>query len=260
MAILKNQTFDYLEEYERLVNTQIFNPQELDYDIAVRHCIGLKQLAEISNCGVSVYDHYRRKHIFVSYNFADMFGYNMKEINESDSDYFAGKIHPDDYEDVQKNGTIALRYALENRSRDFKDKIVTEYRVNIFGKYIRVIEQFSVLEFDIDGNIWLSLSMLDISPNQNQFERVESRLYNCKTGEMMPLPKYEEYQESEVELTEREKEILIHIREGLLSKEIADKMLISINTVNTYRQKILKKLAANNSQEAIRVATKMGLI
>lgn len=43
-------------------------------------------------------------------------------------------------------------------------------------------------------------------------------------------------------LTDREKEVLRWIAHGLSTKEIADKMYLSIHTVNTYRKNIGEKL------------------
>ena len=49
-----------------------------------------------------------------------------------------------------------------------------------------------------------------------------------------------ETEESE-ELSEREKEVLVLVAKGLLNKEIADKLNISINTVITHRKNITRK-------------------
>ncbi|MFY1045988.1 response regulator transcription factor [Chryseobacterium sp. GP-SGM7] len=58
-------------------------------------------------------------------------------------------------------------------------------------------------------------------------------------------------------LTAREKEILLLIQKGKISKEIADKLYISINTVNRHRQNILEKLRVVNTTEACSLAIKM---
>jgi DNA-binding NarL/FixJ family response regulator len=50
------------------------------------------------------------------------------------------------------------------------------------------------------------------------------------------------------------------VRDGFLSKEISDKLTISLHTVNTHRQKILEKFDVNNSMEAVMLASKLGLI
>lgn len=53
------------------------------------------------------------------------------------------------------------------------------------------------------------------------------------------------------ELTEREKEILELLSQGLLYKEIADKKCISIDTVKKHVGNIYRKLHVNNKVEAI---------
>jgi DNA-binding CsgD family transcriptional regulator len=57
-------------------------------------------------------------------------------------------------------------------------------------------------------------------------------------------------------LTNREKEILQLIGEGLSSKMIADQFEISIHTVETHRKHLLEKLDVRNSMELIKKASK----
>ena len=54
------------------------------------------------------------------------------------------------------------------------------------------------------------------------------------------------------EITKREKEILYLIGAGLSTKQIAGQLFISINTVQTHRSNLLKKLQVKNSMELIR--------
>ncbi|MNK35246.1 Transcriptional regulatory protein DegU [compost metagenome] len=61
-------------------------------------------------------------------------------------------------------------------------------------------------------------------------------------------------------LSVREKEILKMIQDGKRSKEIAELLFISINTVNRHRQNILEKLRVGNMTEACAMATKLGWI
>ncbi|WP_313091077.1 response regulator transcription factor [Chryseobacterium flavum] len=53
-------------------------------------------------------------------------------------------------------------------------------------------------------------------------------------------------------LTQRELEVLKCIGEGYASKQIADLLSISINTVNRHRQNILEKLKVKNSTQAFK--------
>ena len=62
------------------------------------------------------------------------------------------------------------------------------------------------------------------------------------------------------QLTKREKEILLLIRQGFLSKEIAYKLNLSIYTVNNHRKNILAKLNVDNVIEAINRAESFGIL
>ena len=62
------------------------------------------------------------------------------------------------------------------------------------------------------------------------------------------------------EFTGREREIILLCREGLISKEIADRLGISINTVNNHKKNIFQKLGINNTMEMVQYALKKGII
>jgi DNA-binding NarL/FixJ family response regulator len=55
-------------------------------------------------------------------------------------------------------------------------------------------------------------------------------------------------------LSNRELEVLHYIGEGYATREIAEKLCISIKTVETYRSHLIKKLNLNHSRELIRYA------
>ncbi len=56
-----------------------------------------------------------------------------------------------------------------------------------------------------------------------------------------------------ISLTKKEKEIVKLILEGKESKEIAEELNISVNTVGTHRKNILKKLKARNVGEMVKI-------
>jgi len=61
-------------------------------------------------------------------------------------------------------------------------------------------------------------------------------------------------------LTAREKEILTLIAQGLSNQQIAEKLYISIKTVQTHRAHILEKLGLHDRTELVRYAIRKGLI
>lgn len=64
----------------------------------------------------------------------------------------------------------------------------------------------------------------------------------------------------EVPLTKREIEILKYIAEGNSNQEIANKLYISYNTVDTHRKNIMHKLSIKNTAGLVRYAIEKGLI
>ncbi len=64
----------------------------------------------------------------------------------------------------------------------------------------------------------------------------------------------------EIPLTKREKEIVKLVAEGLSSQEIADKLFISLRTVETHRLNINQKLDVKNTAGLVKEAMKRGLI
>jgi two-component system response regulator NreC len=61
-------------------------------------------------------------------------------------------------------------------------------------------------------------------------------------------------------LTAREREVLQHLAEGRVAKEIATALDISIYTVDAHRGRIMKKLALRSLGELVKFAMRKGLI
>jgi two-component system response regulator NreC len=61
-------------------------------------------------------------------------------------------------------------------------------------------------------------------------------------------------------LTEREKEILTLVAEGATNQEIAEKLYISVKTVQTHRAHIMEKLNLHDRTMLVRYAIRKGLI
>ena len=64
---------------------------------------------------------------------------------------------------------------------------------------------------------------------------------------------------TDIRLTKREVEVLRFIAEGLTSREIADKLFLSLNTVNTHRTNIMKKLNIHDTAGLVKYALQNGL-
>lgn len=62
------------------------------------------------------------------------------------------------------------------------------------------------------------------------------------------------------QLSARERQVLSLLAQGLTSKEIAQELSLSANTIDNHRSRILSKLGVSNTTAAIRLATRQGIL
>jgi len=62
------------------------------------------------------------------------------------------------------------------------------------------------------------------------------------------------------QLTNRERQVLIHIAEGLSNKETASVLGVSVRTVETHRERIMEKLNIHSVAGLTKLAISKGLI
>ena len=103
------------------------------------------------------------------------------------------------------------------------------------GNYQFVLHRLFYVPSPVGGDLWLALCVY--TPWLFGFSG-KSRIVHSVTGEMMELGGQEDAQI----LSDREKQILRLIDKGLMSKEIASQLSISVHTVSRHRQEILSKL------------------
>lgn len=248
------------EQLDRLFASQDFAEDELDYAVLARHVRALEQLDAMTSGALSIFDLFRREHAYMGRRFATTFGWDLGRYETEGPRYGDARLHPDDRLQLMQAGLHFTAQALARPPVERKDfKLFAEYRVK--GRrddYVRVIEQQSVLELDRRGNIWLALSVLDLAPEPDPEAPFRCRLHNWRTGDLYSFPP-PQAGDGDL-LTLREREILQLVSKGLVSREIADVLFISVHTVNTHRQRIIRKLDVSNTSEAIRYALDLGII
>lgn len=87
---------------------------------------------------------------------------------------------------------------------------------------------------------------------------VREKIFSTVTKDNPKLNK--SYLQGNLTLTERELEIITLISLEFSGKEISDQLFISVNTVETHRKNIMKKLDAKNSISLVKYAIKHQLI
>ena len=87
---------------------------------------------------------------------------------------------------------------------------------------------------------------------------VREKIFNTATRNIPKLKTVD--QKDSLMLTEREIEIITLIAHEFSGKEISEQLFISVNTVETHRKNIMKKLDAKNSISLVKYALKKKLI
>ena len=256
---MKSQSIDKIEKVvENILPTSSTFINELDYSVIEQKKADWLKLSELAHSIVLVFDCYTKKFVFVSDNIPQSYGIDSKRLFINGHEPVLEIIHPGDihYGLLIRKKIYSLLSNLSAEEK-MKHKMVHEMRVkNVRGEYIRIIEQEQAIELDKSGNIWLMLSVIDVDAS-HESEITKSHLYNFETGEQIFIDLSNTLEEP---LTNRELCVLQLMKQGLLSKEIANSLNVSINTINTHRQNILLKLKANNSIEAVNIAQRLGLL
>lgn len=252
------------KELEQAFSRQIFNKTLLDKQILSESKMLAKALTEISNGCTVLSDMSEDKSYFSIGTFGYLLGLVPEEISEDiidslDEDCIYSRIHPEDLVDKRM---LELKFFLFlcGKPVDERLKFRSNCRVrmsDVNGTYRYITNRTQILRNSPCENMWLALCQYDLSPDQSPLTGIDSRITNNETGEVIPMPLYEE---RGTILSEREKEILLLVRDGLLSKEISGRLGITTNTVNRHRQNIIGKLSVGNSVEAVRTAELMKLL
>lgn len=104
-----------------------------------------------------------------------------------------------------------------------------------------------------NGSVWLGLCTYTPFPQFNS--HVESCIVNARTGDTVCIEQYDDQL-----LSRRQKEILSLLAKGEGSKQIANMLSISVNTVSRHRQDILTRLHVTNTVAAVEIGLRMHLI
>jgi DNA-binding CsgD family transcriptional regulator len=160
----------------------------------------------------------------------------------------------------------------ENKAREFllnlpKEKLM-KYKVRYDfrlrkkdGSYIRILQQSMVIEHDDEGQILRTFAVhTDIShlkPEGNPALSIigldgEPSYINVDVEKIFTVSK--EF------LSKREKQILLLIMDGKLSKEIGEMLHISKQTIDTHRKNMIERNQVRNTSELITKAIKQGWI
>jgi DNA-binding CsgD family transcriptional regulator len=131
---------------------------------------------------------------------------------------------------------------------------VTEYRFLVVEHSVELYGGMIALLFSIVG-IWLGLKLT----------KTKETVVVKEVEVLVHVPPPETFTVNadrvrELGITPRELEILTQIAAGLSTREIAEKLFVSENTVKTHSSRLFDKLNAKRRTQAVQIAKEAGLI
>lgn len=264
--VKKGSLYPHLKEYEELLaiwQNQGYEPLQVDYWYYMKFNPVLSNFLEHSPCVSWIFDLRSLQFDFVSKNTEEVLGYAPELFKEKGLDFCNQIKHPEDLSRSWKLLKQVWDYIIAVPPADREHyKFNYDYRIlKPNGEEVGILEQNAVLQQDSKGNITHILGICnDITNWKKTDKQVASITTDLHDNITFLIPDDNSLLQSQTILSKRELEIVRLLAQGLSSKSIADRLFISVHTVNTHRQNIIQKTGTKNTGELINFATCHGLI
>lgn len=210
-----------------------------------------------------------------SFYVIDFFDMSLSHISPSNFDMFdfdpetltfnavLATIHPDDVEFVVKAEAFLTRFFYEKIGSDklLSYKISYSHRARFKGgEYALINHQALMLTMDEKGGYGKSLNIhtrIDHLSNHNTYKISLIGLNGEPSYMNLSL---EDNDNSRIELSKREVDIIRLISDGNSNEEIADLLSISPHTVKKHRSNILEKAECSNTAQLIKNCIQQGIL
>lgn len=194
--------------------------------------------------------------LYVSDHLSHRIGLTTKEIERMNSDFYYDHLSEENRQLFSKS-TQACKNFLKSISHEQRDKFIMFVNMCMIknGKNIYISHKFIPLSFDELDNVQFVLCISDRAHYSEA--QIEVFIKNIKqhTLHIYDFNKHNWREEPAIRLSEAEKEVLDYSSHGYSIRRIAHKMNKSEDTIKSYRRSIFSKMAIDNINEAISIAS-----
>ena len=190
------------------------------------------------------------KFLFVDDNYESFTGYLFEVHKKGGLDFWFSKTHPDDRKMLADRILEFQGASKSSFKKESPPSGILNYRfLKGSDEWIWIQHVVYVVSIDSNGVIDKMVHRMRLLDVLSFSANLKKRPFEISLDESGQPPVNT--------LTNREKQVLKLIGEGFSSKIIADKLSISINTVETHRRHLLEKLKAKNSMELVKQAFRL---
>jgi hypothetical protein len=217
----------------------------------------LEELTGENDQYFQVFDVGQMKFLYTSKNIFHMLGVKAEDINPG---HYTLLVHPADEERL---GQARARVSKMEKEifKAQKGSALTSYNLrmrNAEGNYNNLFVQDYMFYSPIP---YKAVFLIQVVLNIDWYKMKKDRFHHY-TGNDLSLFRFPDQKLLEIgpDLSYRELEIIRLIEAGLSSKEIADKLFLSLHTVNTHRSNILEKSGKSHISDVIYEFKEKGLL
>ncbi len=242
------------------------------------HTDGLQDLAKgyedfervcsMWNTFIYMHDYSQNRYIYISPSFCNYLGIDYSIVLEDGFDSISSLIHPEDQLILDKSlfkKITSFLSSIYEKNEEEKQNYKFSYNFRMRkkdGNYISMSVISKVLTFNKKGKILLDFGLITPVNHILQTDKIIlniSKSINDLDYDTVLQEEYNPEVSADLQLTEREFEIINLLKQGMDSKEMADHLCLSQHTVRNHRRNILRKTNTNKVTELLTLINKLGL-
>ncbi|MEO6282978.1 MAG: LuxR C-terminal-related transcriptional regulator [Dyadobacter sp.] len=257
----KENTFD-LSSFRKIWKSDVLESDIAEISGFLNDSPLLREALNVRNSSLAIIDLKRMVYISCIGESKPVCGWDTEVLLKGGVGFFLSNLKPADFDGLQVMSSIMTDHVSGLSTERLKTfKALFDFQmVGEDGSINRVVQEGVSLKRNSDGHIVFLLALISNITSMKRENRQHLRLtdqledlifeVNNETGKCRRLEN----------LSRRELQIARLIGKQLTSEEIAKSLFISVHTVNTHRQNMLKKLDMGDTMELLNFLTAYHLI
>ncbi len=177
------------------------------------------------------------------------------------AEYMTSTAHPDDLPRVLEIGNQFQEFCKDVRFEKLKDlRLVTSFRLkNKDGDYVKIVCQTCILTYAVNKIITSVFAGISVAAFISEFDIATGVVIDITNGEEL-VSFSSKKKEAETRLTKREIQVLRLLAIGYQNFQVAERLHISVHTVETHRKRIMAKLEVSKAIDLVWKAIEFNLV
>ncbi|MBA4850707.1 response regulator transcription factor [Emticicia sp. BO119] len=262
--LLSKEIETNLVRLQETINKYYPDPIEIDYE---KHIVQTRYFSLFEqNKGdlTIIFDIKHCKIVNISKNITNFTGYNRKEFGENITLGFISLLAPDHISFINVFSTW-IQKVLEDLNKHYRyEHFLNCWGIKFYNKAGETMKwHLSALPLELDAEgkpLLVFISIQDITHLMKGDDYWIRGVFGREEKKISVYHSNEDKTAEQEILSEREKEVLKYINQGLNTKQIADVLGISPNTVDNHRRNMLARTGTRDTTALIHLCKMTGIV